>query len=1067
MKKLILKSFVAFLLALGAQYHASAQGTYLMCSTSSTSDTSGTLYDSGGLSGDYLVSEDCTLLVAPTCATSITLTFQQFNTESGWDFFHVYDGQTTSAPELLNVSGTTIPSPVTCTSGYMLIVWHSDFTIVAPGFQCSWSSVIAPSTAPTAAFSVATMTPPLEVGIQFTDNSTGNPTAWLWDFGNGDTAHSQNPVYAYSSSGNYTVTLIAFTCNESDTITHSVNVQGPPDIDVNPASGFSASVQCGDSSSFNLGISNVSGGQLVYSLDGSLVGPIKVLALTYGVDLFQEYPRTIAAIDSFFTNYTLTPSSTTNPGTLSGLLVGTNVLLIPEHETGNDSVWFNFGPVIRQYLNNGGSVIFLGSFSSYASDLFLTGVFTGTFIDEVSNLTMTLVNNTDPITTGLTGTSFTAPSATYSMGITNPDKVVLVHYQGNDVVCYRYFGSGKAIFIGFDYFNANTQTRRIIANAVEWGGENALPSWIHMSKTSDTVDAGQTSNVTITFVASGLPAGTYYANIGIQSNDPDESLVVVPCTLTVSGDPIIALSDSCLNLGQVMQYTTARDTFSIINTGCDTLFVSSVTSTNPNFVINANFAYLLPGAYADAYVTFSSSTVGIQTGMINILNNDIDTTICLSADVRLAPIVTPSVSSVTENLRACSDTGSTTFTITNSVAAGGHDLTFTLGNLPTWVTATPSSGTLPAGASITITLHFSSGLMPGGAYNTNVSIISNDPQAPTKNVPTTLNVDFNPCMAFTFTSNTCTGFSNFTSTSINTPTSYLWDFGDNSTSTDPNPSHPYALNGNYNVTLIACNASGCDTVVQPVQAIITGPKATSCYPVTQAYCCGIGITLFKISGPFGPIINNISNDGIVSYEDFTCTDTGTLITNYPYAVVCSTGFTYPEIVKVWIDLNNDGALDTTSEIVFFNDTVTPYHEGTMVIPSLPTNVYGVPLRMRVASDYQPSPLPCLDPQFGQHEDYSIFLNFFDGVKELNFETGFKVFPNPFTLSTKIEYALKHSSKVSLEVYNMLGEKVESIVSAEMQSSGKHSYDFTGQPSGIYFVKLSVDNKSTVEKIIKM
>ncbi|MCF8339025.1 MAG: SUMF1/EgtB/PvdO family nonheme iron enzyme [Bacteroidales bacterium] len=43
--------------------------------------------------------------------------------------------------------------------------------------------------------------------IQFTDESSGNPTAWEWDFGDGSTSTEQHPSHTYSSKGTYDVTL--------------------------------------------------------------------------------------------------------------------------------------------------------------------------------------------------------------------------------------------------------------------------------------------------------------------------------------------------------------------------------------------------------------------------------------------------------------------------------------------------------------------------------------------------------------------------------------------------------------------------------------------------------------------------------------------------------------------------------------------------------------------------------------------------------------------------------------------------------------------------------------------
>lgn len=43
--------------------------------------------------------------------------------------------------------------------------------------------------------------------IQFTDLSTGDPTQWFWDFGDGNTSSEQNPEHTYSQQGEYLVCL--------------------------------------------------------------------------------------------------------------------------------------------------------------------------------------------------------------------------------------------------------------------------------------------------------------------------------------------------------------------------------------------------------------------------------------------------------------------------------------------------------------------------------------------------------------------------------------------------------------------------------------------------------------------------------------------------------------------------------------------------------------------------------------------------------------------------------------------------------------------------------------------
>lgn len=58
---------------------------------------------------------------------------------------------------------------------------------------------------PQAAFEVATY----NLTATLTDNSTNNPTQWLWDFGDGITSNMVNPVHEYAVAGTYNICLTA------------------------------------------------------------------------------------------------------------------------------------------------------------------------------------------------------------------------------------------------------------------------------------------------------------------------------------------------------------------------------------------------------------------------------------------------------------------------------------------------------------------------------------------------------------------------------------------------------------------------------------------------------------------------------------------------------------------------------------------------------------------------------------------------------------------------------------------------------------------------------------------
>ena len=59
----------------------------------------------------------------------------------------------------------------------------------------------------TANFSANTQSGQWPVQVSFTDLSSGSPTSWLWNFGDGNTSIEQNPKHTYNNTGLYTVSL--------------------------------------------------------------------------------------------------------------------------------------------------------------------------------------------------------------------------------------------------------------------------------------------------------------------------------------------------------------------------------------------------------------------------------------------------------------------------------------------------------------------------------------------------------------------------------------------------------------------------------------------------------------------------------------------------------------------------------------------------------------------------------------------------------------------------------------------------------------------------------------------
>lgn len=97
-------------------------------------------------------------------------------------------------------------------------VWRKQFD-KDYGFSVRCVKNYTGSSNPSAVFSADQTTISEGGSVQFTEESTNNPTSWSWDFGDGNTSTSQNPSHTYSSAGTYTVELTVSNDFGSDTET--------------------------------------------------------------------------------------------------------------------------------------------------------------------------------------------------------------------------------------------------------------------------------------------------------------------------------------------------------------------------------------------------------------------------------------------------------------------------------------------------------------------------------------------------------------------------------------------------------------------------------------------------------------------------------------------------------------------------------------------------------------------------------------------------------------------------------------------------------------------------------
>lgn len=100
---------------------------------------------------------------------------------------------------------------------------------------CLIAPILMWGQAPVAAFTANVTTGCSPLSVAFTDQSTGSPKSWNWDFGNGQLSNIQNPSISFSP-GTYTVTLVVRNENGINSITKTNYIVSNP----SPSAGFDA-----------------------------------------------------------------------------------------------------------------------------------------------------------------------------------------------------------------------------------------------------------------------------------------------------------------------------------------------------------------------------------------------------------------------------------------------------------------------------------------------------------------------------------------------------------------------------------------------------------------------------------------------------------------------------------------------------------------------------------------------------------------------------------------------------------------------------------------------------------
>ena len=331
---------------------------------------------------------------------------------------------------------------------------------------------------------------------------------------------------------------------------------------------------------------------------------------------------------------------------------------------------------------------------------------------------------------------------------------------------------------------------------------------------------------------------------------------------------------------------------------------------------------------------------------------------------------------------------------------------------------------------------------------------------------------------------------NFTSTSTNALT-YAWTFGDGGTSTSPNPTHTYAADGSFVVSLITNNICGSDTInknvlVSSLDITVSGVTA----PVSACNLTASTVVRIRIRNNRAveltdvPVSYQINGGAIVNEIVPLIAANGLKIHSFTTTADLSTDGTYN--IKGWASLPNDidNSNDTFKVIIFnqsapnalFTSSVTggdlkltnstdeglsattyswSFGDGVISNEKNPSHTYaaaGSYVVSLVASN------TCGSDTLNETINVTaVGLNNTINAKNI------LVYPNPNNGLFKIDFQLAAKDNVTLKIVNLNGQIVYQNNLGSTLSENL-SIDLSELASGVYTLRVDGVNTQITKKI---
>jgi PKD repeat protein len=667
--------------------------------------------------------------------------------------------------------------------------------------------------------------------MQFTDLSSPPPTSWVWDFGDGNTSTQQNPTHLYTTPGTYSVTLTASyagSCEATEVKAGYISIGGIPFVSFSPDQNAGCEVP------FPVNFTNNSVGT----------------ALSYSWDFGDGSTSTDASPShTYLTNGAFVASltatnqqgcSTTQTTSINALV--TTADFLPDVFGFCTPVTVNFsdlsvsGPPITDYQWDFGD----GSTSTLANPIH-TYADTGRF--SVSLIITNSLGCTDTLIRPNYIFSYTRPVADFDRTpqVICPGDFQFTNFSAGATDYFWDFGDNGTDVVENPIHNyQDTGFFSVTLVAINNGctdtivGEDMI--FVTPPIARYDIDFSCSAPNTFTFTNNSIGDDSFSWSFGDGTVNSTDNTV----THTYAGPGMYFVDLTVTNIAS----------------GCtdgsrDTVYVTQ---------LNAAFTQNVTEGCAPLSVSFTDQSADAVSWQWNFGGGASSST-NRNPNRTFNNIGTYTVRLIATDINGCRDTLTMPGLITTfgaevafavQSATGCDELTVTFadqtappGSIVSWLWDFGDGGTSTAQNPT----HVYSGV---DTFDVTLTTTNNIGCINTRTIPDAVVGVQRPVPDFVVPKVLgCIGelfvFINNSSTDA---VSFQWDFGDGNTSTEPEPTHSYAAEGTYTVSLTAINAQGCDSTMTRVDVIqIDHPDADFTAFPTFAFCPPLLVSFTDQSSP--------------------------------------------------------------------------------------------------------------------------------------------------------------------------------------------------------------------------